>query len=253
MTNETVLVTGAASGIGRAIALAVARRGGAVAIGTYADDPHDANGTLREVVRAGGSGLVVSADVRDEAELARAADDAARELGPLTGVVANAGWLRRCALTELSDALWSELVDVDLTGVMRTVRMAARVLDSGGSIVCLSSISGGTVGSAGHVPYAASKAGVLGLTRSSALELAARGVRVNAVLPGVIESPQSSDAVNSAGPEGLRRSAHRIPLGRVGQPEDVAEVVCFLLSDAARYITGQSLVVDGGLTVNWPT
>lgn len=113
--------------------------------------------------------------------------------------------------------------------------------------------SGGVVGSAGHTPYAASKAGILGFVRSAALELAPRGIRVNAVLPGLIASPQSKDAINSSGEEGLVSATARIPLGRVGQPEDVADVVTFLLSPAARYLTGQSITVDGGLTIAWPT
>ena len=119
--------------------------------------------------------------------------------------------------------------------------------------MCVSSVAGGSVGWAGHTPYTASKAGVIGFVRSAALELAPRGIRVNAVLPGVIESPQSLDGVNSGGPEGLRRSAAKIPLGRVGQPDDVADVVCALLSDTMRYVTGQTITVDGGLLAAWPT
>jgi 3-oxoacyl-[acyl-carrier protein] reductase len=149
--------------------------------------------------------------------------------------------------------LWHDIVDTDLGGVMRTVRAAAVHLPRGGAVVCVSSVAGAAVGWAGHTPYAASKAGIIGFVRSAALELAPNGVRVNAVLPGVIESPQSLDPVNSGGPEGLVRSAAKIPLGRVGQPDDVADVVCALLSDTTRYVTGQSITVDGGLLAAWPT
>jgi 3-oxoacyl-[acyl-carrier protein] reductase len=253
MTPQNALITGAASGIGRAVAVALARSGGSVAIGTFDGDPHDAQETLHAVEQVGGQGFVVKADVRDTDQLAQASKEAADRFGGLTCVVANAGVLQRQSLDELPDALWHKLLDIDLTGVMRTVRAGTAVMNDGGAVVCVSSISGGVVGSAGHTPYAASKAGVLGFVRSSALELAPRGIRINAVLPGVIASPQSLDPVNSAGEAGLAHSATRIPLGRVGEPDDIADVVRFLLSSGARYITGQSLVVDGGLTVAWPT
>lgn len=253
MNSGAVLITGAASGIGQAMAIAMARRRRPVAIGTFPGDPHDPAETLRGVTAAGGTGFIVAADVRDSAQLRNACEDAADRFGGLSGVVANAGVLERQMLDTLGDDLWTRLLDIDLTGVMRTVRAGTEFMADGGAVVCISSISGGVVGSAGHTPYAASKAGILGFVRSAALELAPRGIRVNAILPGVIASPQSRDPINSAGEDGLLTASARIPLGRVGKPEDVADVATFLLSDSSRYITGQSIVVDGGLTVAWPS
>jgi 3-oxoacyl-[acyl-carrier protein] reductase len=250
---RTVLVTGAASGIGQATAVAAAGAGANVVVGTFDGDPHDVATTVDLVTASGGRVLAVAADVRSADQLRAACEAAVSTFGGLDGVVANAGRLRNCPLAELTDELWHDIVDVDLGGVMRTVRAAAAHLPPGGSVVCVSSVAGAAVGWAGHTPYAAAKAGIIGFVRSAALELAARGVRVNAVLPGVIESPQSLDPVNSGGPEGLLRSAAKIPLGRVGQPDDVADVVCALLSDATRYVTGQSITVDGGLLAAWPT
>jgi 3-oxoacyl-[acyl-carrier protein] reductase len=251
--GRSYLVTGAGSGIGRATAVALAARGAHVAIGTYAADPHDAQETLRLALAAGGQAFTVMADVRDSAQLDEACRRLARESGHLDGVVANAGWLKREPLDSLSDETWHAVIDVDLTGVMRTVRAAAPYLRDGGAVVCVSSIAGGQVGWAGHTPYTSAKAGVIGFVRSAALELAPRGVRVNAVLPGVIRTPQSLDPVNSGGPEGVERSRERIPLGRPGEPADVADVAAFLLSDAARYVTGQAISVDGGVMAAWPT
>lgn len=252
VTGRTVLVTGAASGIGRATALAAAAAGYAVAVGTFADDPYDAAAVAAEIGDRGGRARVVSADVRDTAGMAAAVDQVMTTWGRLDAVVANAGVLKRAPLEAVRDEDWDRILDVDLTGVMRTLRAAAPVLPRGGAAVLVSSIAGAALGWAGHTPYAAAKAGLIGFLRSAALELAPRGIRVNAVLPGVIESPQSLDPVNSGGPDGLVESARTIPLGRVGQAADVAGVITFLLSDAAGYVTGQTLTVDGGLTVAWP-
>jgi 3-oxoacyl-[acyl-carrier protein] reductase len=125
-------------------------------------------------------------------------------------------------------------------------------MHEGGALVAISSIAGGVYGWQEHSHYAAAKAGVPGLCRSLAVELAARGIRCNAVIPGLIETPQSLDAKNSLGPQGLAKAACSIPLGRVGRADEVASLVQFLTSEASSYLTGQSIVIDGGLTVRWP-
>jgi 3-oxoacyl-[acyl-carrier protein] reductase len=160
--------------------------------------------------------------------------------------------LRQAALTEMRDEQWFEMLDVDLSGVMRTFRAAARHIEDHGAMVAISSIAGGVYGWEQHAHYSAAKAGVPGLCRAVAMELAPRGVRCNAVIPGLIETPQSLDAVNSLGPDGLREAARAIPLQRVGRPQEIATLIRFLTSDDASYITGQSIIADGGLTVRWP-
>jgi 3-oxoacyl-[acyl-carrier protein] reductase len=243
------VVTGAASGIGRAVAEGYAREGGHVVIGSYPGDPHDPHETLRLVEEAGGSGEVVEVDVRDSAQVDELAARARAAHGHIDAVVAAAGVLRRAPVEELTDDAWNDMLSVDLTGVLRTFRSCVPHLREGSAMVAVSSIVGAVYGWEDHAHYAAAKSGVIGLCRSLAVELAPRGIRVNAVIPGLIETPQSSDPVNSLGPEGLKRAGADIPWGRVGQPEEVADVIRFLTSSAARYVTGQELVVDGGLTV----
>lgn len=253
MTERALFITGAASGIGRATALRAANSGYAVAVGTFAGDPYDAEAVVAEIVDAGGAAFAVPANVRDTDELANAVDQTMARYGRLDGAVANAGIIKRAPLAVLEDNDWNRIIDIDLTGVMRTIRAVTPHLTPGSGIVVVSSIAGAAVGWKGHTPYSAAKAGLIGLVKSAALELGPQHLRINAILPGVIESPQSLDSINSGGADGLLRSAESIPLGRVGQPDEIAQAILFLLSDAASYISGQKLTVDGGLTVVWPS
>ncbi|KQP27822.1 SDR family NAD(P)-dependent oxidoreductase [Aeromicrobium sp. Leaf272] len=243
------VVTGAASGIGRSAAQVLARAGHRVAIGTYSGDLHDPELTLADVAAAGGEGVVVEVDVRRTESVDAFVQAAVDRWGRLDVAVANAGILRQAVFEEMTDEQWDDILQVDLHGVMRTARAAARHLREGGSITAVSSIAGGVYGWQEHAHYATAKAGVLGLVRSLAVEYGPRGVRANAIIPGLIETPQSSDPVNSLGPDGLVRAGGYIPAGRVGRPEEVAEVIGFLSSPAASYVSGQAIVVDGALTV----
>lgn len=250
--DKAALVTGAASGIGQALALAYAQAGVAVAGGYLPGDVHDPSATAALVEAAGGQCLMLPVDVTQAGQVEAFAARAAGHYGRLDYAVANAGLLRQAALDDMSDAQWTEMMDVDLGGVMRVFRAAARHMRDGGAMVAVSSIAGGVYGWQQHVHYAAAKAGVPGLCRAVAMELAPRGIRCNAVIPGLVETPQSLDAVNCLGPEGLARAAAGIPLGRVGSAREIALLIRFLTSDDASYITGQSVIADGGLTVRWP-
>jgi 3-oxoacyl-[acyl-carrier protein] reductase len=246
---KVAIITGAASGIGRALAIHYAQQGVHTIIGAFPADPHDPEETLRLVNEAGGQAVIHEVDVRSTESVDAFAQRAVEEYGRLDYVVANAGILRNSALAELSDDRWGDMLDVDLMGVLRTLRAGAGRMPDGGAMVAVSSIAGAVYGWEGHAHYAAAKAGVLGLIRSLAVELGPRQIRVNAVVPGLIKTPQSLDPVNSLGPDGLQRAGNDIPWGRVGEPEEVASVIAFLTSNDARYVTGQSLIVDGGLTV----
>jgi 3-oxoacyl-[acyl-carrier protein] reductase len=253
LEGKVAVISGGASGIGRALAVAYARAGAASVVGYYPGDPHDVTETVRAVEQAGGRCEAVEVDVRSFEQTERLAQAALDAFGRLDFSVAAAGILRRQSIGEMSDAAWDDMMAVDLSGVMRLFRSCAARMHSGGAMVATSSIAGGVYGWEDHSHYAAAKAGVLGLCRSLAVELAPRGIRVNAVIPGLIESPQSLDEVNSLGPEGLREAGKVIPAGRVGTVDETARVIRFLTSDDAAYVTGQSIVVDGGLTVRWPS
>ena len=246
--GRVALVTGAASGIGAATARRLADAGAGVVCGWHAADPHDVEPVITAIRERGGHAVAVQADVSRTDDVRSLVAAAQEELGGLDIVVANAGVARDVASEELDDDQWRWLMDIDLLGVFRCFREAIPLLRTRrrGRLLATSSISGAILGWPRHVHYAAAKAGVVGLVRSLALETGPWGITVNAVIPGVIVTAQSSDPVNSLGPEGLAEYEQRVPVGRNGEPEDVAYAFHFLASDEAAFVTGQTLVLAGG-------
>ncbi len=236
------VVTGGASGIGRGAARRLAAEGARVAI-------VDVDGDAAAKVAAELDGLSYGVDVRDTDAVREAFDDAAADLGGLDVVFNNAGTGSIARLHEYDPAEFKRVVDVNLLGVWNGIRAAVphMLAAGGGSIVNTSSISG-LRPSPGEGPYAAAKAGVTALTQSAALEYGSRGVRVNAVAPGAIWSAMTTPLLQLG--EWEQEWTRRTPLGRIGDPEDIGDVVVFLCSDLSRYITGQVIVVDGGMTLH---
>ena len=253
LEGKVAVISGGSSGIGRALAVAYGRAGASSVIGYYAADPHDPRGTVDAVEATGARCVAVEVDVRHFDQTEALAEVALSTFGRLDIAVAAAGVLRKRSLLEMTDDDWDDMLDVDLTGVLRVFRSCASRMAHGGAMVATSSIAGGVYGWDDHSHYAAAKAGVLGLCRSLATELAPRGIRVNSVIPGLIETPQSLDPVNSLGPAGLLDAGRLIPVGRVGTADEAARVIRFLTSDDSAYVSGQHVVVDGGLTVRWPS
>jgi 3-oxoacyl-[acyl-carrier protein] reductase len=245
----TTLITGAGIGIGAATARALANAGCRVIVTDILEE--EGRSIASGIESGGGEAEYQHLDVTDTEEVGSVVSGVQDRYGPLHTVVANAGIAHRIPLTELTDEKWDHTHDVDLKGVMRVCRAAAPAMREAGrgSMIAVSSIMGVAYGWDEHVQYSAAKAGVVGLVRGLAVELARDGVRVNGIAPGYIRTAQALSEEHSLGPEGLERAAEFIPMGRVGEPDDIADVIVFLASEAARYITGQVLVVDGGLLV----
>jgi len=234
LEGKLALVTGASRGIGRAIAVELARAGAQVVVG-YRSGADEAESLAAEI-----GGRAAQADVADPAEAARLVEDA----GDLDILVNNAGLTRDGLIARMSDEDWRTVLDTNLGGVFHTCRAAARGMmrRRSGAIVNLTSVVG-LHGNPGQTNYAASKAGIIGFTKSLARELASRGVRANAVAPGYIQT-----ALTDVLPEDVQQAIlANTPLARLGTPEDVAGAVRFLCSDEASFVTGEVLLVDGGL------
>jgi 3-oxoacyl-[acyl-carrier protein] reductase len=247
LTGRVALITGAASGIGAATARIFAAAGADLALTWYPPDGHDIEPVRRAAEQAGRRVVVAAVDVSKVAEVDAFVVQAVRELGALHIVVANAGIARKVNLEDLDDDAWNKVLDVNLNGVWRCFRAALPHMRRAGfgRLLATSSVAGTISAWPQHVHYAAAKAGLGGLVTTLAVEFGADGITANAVAPGVIRTPQALDGVNSLGPAGVDAVAAKVPVGRVGTPEDIAYVFQFLASDEASYVNGQILIVDG--------
>jgi 3-oxoacyl-[acyl-carrier protein] reductase len=247
LTDRVAIITGAASGIGAATARVFAQAGADVAIAWYPGDPHDIEPVREAAQSAGRRALVVPVDVRESSQVDELVRQTVAELGRVDIAVANAGIARTVPLEQLDDDAWYATLDVDVTGVWRLFRAVLPHMRSAryGRLIATSSVAGTVSAWPQHPQYAAAKAGIVGLVQNLAVDYGPDGITANAVAPGVIETPQSLDPINSLGPEGVAAVAPKVPLRRVGDPEDIAYLYCFLASTESEYVTGQLIVADG--------
>jgi NAD(P)-dependent dehydrogenase (short-subunit alcohol dehydrogenase family) len=247
LAGQHIAVTGASTGIGRATALMLGSRGAAVSLIARSADKLDI--LAAEIAAAGGRAASFPADVADRAGLEAALDAAAVHFGPVQGLFANAGFGGQFApFTGFSDANWDALIATNLTSVFASIRkiLPAMIAARKGSIVVTGSLASER-GMPMNAGYVASKHGVLGLARAAAAEGATHNVRVNCLIPGFIETPLLHGIADGDVAGTMAAMGNKVPQGRIGQPEECAALVCFLLSDAASHITAQSIAVDGGL------
>jgi 3-oxoacyl-[acyl-carrier protein] reductase len=241
-SGKVALITGAGRGIGRSIALKLAAQGATIVINDIALP--GAQAVVDEIKAQGGDGMAIVADVSSADDATRLVDETVSAYGCIDILVNNAGITRDQLLLRMSDSEWDDVLKIDLRSVFLCTRAALKYMlkQRKGRIISVASIVG-LMGNAGQANYAAAKAGIIGFTRSVAKEVASRGITANAVAPGFIET----DMTAKLSEKQRQDLAARIPMGCLGTPQDVAEVVAFLASDAARYVTGQVITIDGGM------
>lgn len=245
LQGKVALVTGASRGIGRAIALELARQGAKVAV-NYAGSEAKANEVVEEIKNMGGEAFAIQADVSDAKAVEQMVKAVLERFERIDILVNNAGITRDNLLMRMKEEEWDDVININLKGVFNCTKAVARPMmkQRYGRIVNIASIVG-VMGNPGQANYVAAKAGVIGLTKTAARELASRNITVNAVAPGFITTDMTERLSEEIKAEMLKQ----IPLARFGEPEDVAKVVSFLVSDAASYMTGQTLHVDGGMVM----
>jgi len=243
LQGKSALVTGASRGIGRAIAIALAEAGADVAV-NYAGSEAAAAETVKAIEALGRKAIMVKANVGKSAEFDEMVSTALEAFGKLDILVNNAGITRDNLIMRMKEAEFDEVIGTNLKGVFNGIKAVTRPMmkQRSGRIINISSVVG-VLGNPGQANYVAAKAGVIGLTKSAAKELASRGITVNAVAPGFIES----DMTDKLPAEYRDKLLGEIPMGRMGRPEDIASIVVYLASEAASYMTGQTVHVDGGM------
>jgi NAD(P)-dependent dehydrogenase (short-subunit alcohol dehydrogenase family) len=241
LTGKRAVVTGAGQGIGKATALKLARQGADVIVDDI--NAETAPQTAHEIQALGRKGVAVIADVSKRAEVERMIQTAIKELGGIDILVNNAGIAHSNVLARLKDEQWDEVINVDLKGIFYCTQAAApsMIKQRSGKIVNISSIYG-RIGAVGDANYAAAKSGIVGFTKSIALELARYNININAIMPGLVDTP----LLRGIPEKYLKPMIEGVPLKRVGRPEDIANVVAFLASEDSSYMTGVILEVTGG-------
>lgn len=246
LKGKVALVTGGSRGIGKSIALSLAKNGANVVV-NYSGNEEAAQKVVEEITAYGVKAICFKANVSSSDEVVALVKHTVDEFGSIDILVNNAGITRDGLLLRMKDADWDAVIDTNLKGVFNCIKAAAKFMtrQRNGRIINISSVVG-QIGNPGQMNYVAAKAGVLGLTKTAAKELASRNITVNAIAPGFIET----DMTNELNEQIRNSMLSNIPLQSFGQPEDIANAVVFLATDASRYITGQTINVDGGLVMN---
>ena len=244
LKNKVALITGGSRGIGKAIALLFASQGAKVAI-NYSSSKDEANKIVKQIEEMGGEAIAVGANVANSQDAKQMISKVIEQYGTLDILVNNAGITKDMLLLRMTELEFDDVIDVNLKGVFNCTKHAGRIMmKKGGSIINMSSITG-VIGNIGQSNYSASKAGVIGFTKSVAREFAGKNLRVNAIAPGFIETDMT-DKLQQGIKDNL---VLNIPMGRIGEAEEVANVALFLASDLSSYITGQVIGVNGGMTM----